>query len=392
MIGVPEAPNIRSDSLLHTIVDTIADSVVVVTRDGIIRYVNRAAETLFERAAGDLVGSEFGYSLQDSEIPLPGGQGEPGCTILDHLGSGLYRLAEMRVAQLEWQGQPAHVAIIRDISRRERLHAIERALLVANRRAAIAQLLSSVAHEINTPTAVIMTNLTVMKDILQDFENAFAEARISRKLLDKYQILQCFDDMREMLADNSQGLDRIRSFMREFKALCQPGRDVIDVIDVNEVVALSCDLFAHRDRQGIRLVRELGELPKIAANGLALMQIVAILLDNAARAIAVASEQGAVQPGAIHVITCCDADAITVGIRDTGCGIAKEHVDTIFETLFMTGKKRRLMGIGLAIAHEIASSHGGRLEVTSQLGQGSEFRLIVPLDTGLAPGQSSDPS
>jgi signal transduction histidine kinase len=388
VIDVPEAPNIRSDSLLHTIVDTMADSVVIVTRDGIIRYVNRAAETLFERAADDLVGREFGYSVQDSEIALPGAQGEPGRQALGHLGIGLYRLAEMRVAHIEWQGQPAHVAIIRDISRRERLHAIERALLVADRRAAMAQLLSSIAHEINNPTAVLMTNLTVMKDILQDFENAFAEARISRKLLDKYQIPQSFDDMREILADNSQGLDRIRSFMREFKTLCQDGHHFIDMIDINEVVSLACDLFARRDRQGIRLVSELGELPRVAANGLALMQIVAILLDNAAQAIAVASEQGGSQPGTIDVNTWCDAGMITVAIRDTGCGIAGEHVDAILETLFMTGKGRRLMGMGLAVAQDIASSHGGRIEVTSQLGQGSEFRLIMPVDTGLAPGQS----
>jgi signal transduction histidine kinase len=154
------------------------------------------------------------------------------------------------------------------------------------------------------------------------------------------------------------------------------------------VVSLSCDLVARRERHDYRMVRELSDLPPIAADALALVQIVVILLENAAQAIAAASEPGgAARPGIIEVTTYCDADTITIRVRDTGCGIAAEHLHSLFEARFVAGAGRRRMGLGLAIARELASEHGGRIEVASQLGQGSEFRLIMPRDTGLALGQ-----
>lgn len=369
-------------SLLRTIVDKIADSVVVVTSDGIVRFVNPAAEALFGLPRDELVGSVFAYPMRDSAIAIVGAKGKT-------------LRGEMRVSAIEWGGEPAHVATIRDISGRERLHELERQVNAANRRSSLAQLSSSIAHEINNPTAFILANLAVMKDIITDFEALFAEVRLSKKLLDRYQVTQSLGDVRDMLEDNSLGLDRIRSFIRDLKALAHDTLERIEMVDVNELVMLGCELMVVRWGQDVDFMCILGDAPAIAADRSRLMQVVVNLLDNAFQAAGAAGSgreragQSSGQRGMVEITTSCAADSIKVTIRDKGCGIPEDQLRDIFEPRFMAQGGQRGMGMGLAIAAEIASRHGGRIEVESELGQGSAFCLVLPTHTGLMLSETS---
>ncbi len=367
---------------MRTIVDNFPDGVVVVSDSSVVKYVNCAAEALFMRSRVEWIGCEFGYPLGDCEIQVS-------------ISNSETRVGEMRVRAIEWEGTPAHVVTIRDISERRRFAELERRLARADRRSSIGQLSASLAHEINNPTAFILANLTVMKEIIGDFETVFAAPRISRRLFEKYHLPQSLVDIREMLDDNALGLDRIRSFIREFKALSQETLEHVEMIDLNQVVATSAELVARRAGLCEPLKLGLGEIPMVVGDRLRLTQIVVHLIENAVAAVRTSGVEVAAVATAVEISTTHDLESVTVVVRDEGCGIPADNLRKIFEPLF-TPNPERGIGLGLPVAAELASVHGGRIEVESKVGEGSWFRFILPRKSplslsehtrGAAPGQ-----
>lgn len=359
---------------LRNIVYSLADGVLVVDEDGTVRYMNPAAEMLLERSFGELVGSAFAHPLRDggaSEIEIPGKDGTD-------------KAAEMRIARTRWDGRPAYVVSLRDVSARVRVADLHHRLLHADKRAAIARLSTSIAHEINNPAAFILANLAVMRDIADDFEAAFGEARIGRAILDKYQIAQSLEDLRDMVKDNETGIERIRSFVRELRSLAQEGGGSIVRVDLDEVVATACEVGAAIVGRRVELSHEPGDLPEIAADRFRLTQVVLNLILNAAEASA-GSADGT--PSLVKLVTSCDGDAVRIAVHDSGRGIPDEHQGKIFDPLFVSDPAEGTLGMGLAVSSEIVGDHGGRIEVSSKVGEGSRFEIILPLDTGLLPAE-----
>src|SRR5262245_24912988 len=100
---------VASEARFRTLIEKNADGLLVVRRDGVIDYVNQAAEALLGRPAGELVGQMFG---------VPVGPGET--TEIDVVRGGSLRVAEMRVVQIDWEGEPAFLASLRDTTERKR--------------------------------------------------------------------------------------------------------------------------------------------------------------------------------------------------------------------------------------------------------------------------------
>lgn len=353
---------------LRNIVYSLTNGVLVVDEDSIVRFMNPAAEALLGRSFGDLVGSAFAHPVQDggvSEIEIDG-----------------ERIAEMRIARTRWDGRPAFVVSLHDVSTRARVVDLHHRLLLADKRAAIARLSTSIAHEINNPAAFILANLAVMRDIADDFEAAFDEARTSRTILDKYQIAQSLDDLRDMVKDNEIGIERIRSFVRELRALAQEAGAPIERVDLNQVVASACDVATATVGRRVQLVCELGQMPEIAADRLRLTQVVLNLILNAAEATA-----GDRARDRVEVATSSDDESVRIAVRDTGRGVPEEHIDKIFDPLFVIDPAEGTLGMGLAVSSEIVSHHGGRIEVSSQAGEKTCFEIVLPRDTGLLPAE-----
>ena len=135
--------------------------------------------------------------------------------------------------------------------------------------------------------------------------------------------------------------------------------------------------------RSIDLRSELDPVPAIRGDGSQLHQILVNLLANASQAI------GAV-PGAITVCLryVPDSGRIVVSVEDTGCGMSKEVQRRIFEPFFTTRGVGEGTGLGLSVVHGIVTSHGGELQVTSEVGKGSRFDVLLPAETSLVPRTS----
>ena len=121
------------------------------------------------------------------------------------------------------------------------------------------------------------------------------------------------------------------------------------------------------------VVREYGLIPQVDCLPSQINQVFLNLLVNAAQAIPDS------EYGQITVRTARNADEVWIEITDSGCGISQEHLSRIFEPFFTTKPVGRGTGLGLSLSFSIVQRHQGRLEVRSELGLGTTFRVVLPI-------------
>lgn len=360
----------RLQSQLRSLVENNADAIVVVSRNGVVTFINRAAEALFGRSRQEFVGETFGYPVSNegiAEIELRRSDDD-------------VRAAEMRVACIDWEGQPAWLATIRDITDRKRAEELQRHLQHADRLASIGQLASGVAHEINNPAGFVYGNLQVMEEQLQRIERALESSSPGPVAEHQPELRATLGDMRRMLSDNLHGIERISRIVKGLSTFSRIERDEIELVDINEILDIACTMTSNEIRHRASLHRVFGQVPRIAADRGKLAQVFTNLLINAAHAI----EAGEADRNRIRVMSSAVDTQVLVRIEDTGCGIPDDILDKIFAPFYTTKPRGQGTGLGLALSADIIRKHGGDIRVTSEVGRGTCFEVRLPRDTGMA--------
>jgi signal transduction histidine kinase len=180
--------------------------------------------------------------------------------------------------------------------------------------------------------------------------------------------------MAEAITDAQDGAERMRGIVQSLSALSRGDSVTTQPMDLHEVLDNSVQLVSGRLRSRGQLVREYGEVPLVLANQVQLSQVFVNLLVNATQALPASGG------GEVRLVTRMHSEKqVVVEVRDTGCGIPSENLERIFEPFFTTKPVGEGTGLGLSISHDIVRGLGGELSVSSTLGQGTTFRVVLPV-------------
>ena len=164
--------------------------------------------------------------------------------------------------------------------------------------------------------------------------------------------------------------------VQNLRGFARLDRASVDQADIHEAIKTALEMLRGRlDRRRITVDEHCGELPLVGGSPAQLNQVFLNLLVNAMQAI----ESTHRDDGRIAITTLERNGEIVVEVADNGCGIPDEILPQIFDPFFTTKAVGDGTGLGLSITHSMVQDHGGRLQVESVHGQGTRFRVILPL-------------
>jgi len=271
-------------------------------------------------------------------------------------------------------------------------------IVQSEKMSALGNLVAGVAHEINNPVGCVAANVYVVQEsindlfslidlYLQKFPQAGAEIEAKLKEIDLDYLRE---DLPELIRAMKDGSDRIISISKSLRTFSRADNDTRQSFNLHEgidstVLILRHRLKANEHRPEIEVVTDYGELPTIECFPGQLNQVFMNILSNAIDIFDEAAQQSSyaeleANPQQITIRTARVENQVQICIQDNGRGMTKDIKAKIFDHLFTTKEVGKGTGLGLAIAHQIVTKkHGGSLTVHSQVGQGTEFRIQLPI-------------
>ena len=286
-----------------------------------------------------------------------------------------------------------------------RLTQAQEQLLQSEKMASVGQLAAGVAHEINNPIGYVHSNLGALENYLGDlfklmdgYQGAEAAMQPDHAAVQALQRLKSSvdlgflkQDLPALMSESKEGITRVRKIVQDLKDFSRAGgEEEWQWADLHQRLDSTLNVAASEIKYRADVSKRYGSIPDIECLPSQLNQVFMNLLVNAAHAI-----QGA--RGAITLSTGQEGDSVWVEVADTGSGIAKENLSRIFDPFFTTKPVGKGTGLGLSLAYGIVQKHNGRIEVTSEPGEGATFRVILPIhQTGrrsaAQAGQAAEPA
>ena len=304
-------------------------------RQGVVRFLNPAAETILDRKLEEMLGETFGFPVlaeETTEINVVRRNGSIGW-------------AEMRLVEIVWEGESSYLAALHDVTERREIDRMKD------------EFVSIVSHELRTPLTAIRGSLGLVQNWVKGTDLAKTERWVEIAVTNTDRLGRLINDFLD--------IERMESGQ---VAMEKRACDVADLID-----------------QAADLMRDMAEISGIAlvtypvpayvwADPDRIMQILTNLIGNAIKF----SSEG----GTVELTAQLKAEQILFQVRDQGRGIPADKLETIFERFEQVdasdSRAKGGTGLGLAISRSIAAQHDGSIWAENVLGEGSAFFLTLP--------------
>ncbi len=344
----------------QTILEQTRDGIIIVDDDSVVLYLNPTAEEILGVQEDEVLGKPIGLPIavkqfNEMEVVRPDG----------HVVA-----AEKRVVQIEWEGATAHLASLRDITDRKQYEETRRTLAAKNLvldelnelNDMKSQFIEVVTHEMRTPMTAVLSSVGLLMD------GSLGDVNESQK------------KFMQMIARN---IDRLSRFTTEVLSLSRLDADkyVLRPREMSLLAALTpvVELMDATARQrGIVLCLEGADSEpdmEVLADPDAVSQVITNLVSNAMNHCPEETE-------VVISWTELPNGFVEVLVSDTGDGIPEDRLEKIFDRFYQanrgTGPGYKGSGIGLSICKGLVEKMGGRISVTSTLGQGTTFCFTLP--------------
>ena len=300
---------------------------------------------------------------------------------LEKLNADLERRVSERTAALERANEQLEADKAEQARLYEKLRDTQAQLVQTEKLASLGQLAAGVAHEINNPLSFINSNVICLKDyaesiveMIDKFEQAVADTDLKEELerqKEAYQFDFIYEELPDLINDSIEGVRRVRKIVENLREFSHSGNTAWQQASLNDCVHSTLTIAFNEIKYKAELKEELGELPNIYCIPSQLNQVILNLLINAAQAIE--------ERGQITIRTFAENEGVVLEIADTGKGMPAGIKSKIFDPFFTTKGIGEGTGLGLSISYGIVQAHNGTIEVESIEGEGTCFKIWLPL-------------
>jgi len=267
------------------------------------------------------------------------------------------RLAQQGPGQGDLSGC---VVLIRDVSSERRLSQVEEQLAISEKMSALGTLAAGIAHEINNPLTYVMNNLEMIREDLTE-QRGLSEEKHAELI--------------ELSGEATEGLERIAKIVQELRSFMRSSERSLREVKLSGAVQSALSLADPELKLKAKLSLKLDEaLPSIFADERQLVQVLVNLFINAAQAF---KEQDLERNLIIVRASEGQDQMVSLEVEDNASGMPPEVARQAFDPFFTT-KTAVGTGLGLAICHKIILGFGGSIELDSELGRGSTFKIMLP--------------
>ncbi len=375
--------------------------------EGFFPHLGAAGRWLFftaaplRNAAGELIGAiEILLDITEKKLL------EAGLVISQ---VQIEQVVKQRTAQLAQVNQ----ALREDVNRREiaehellgrnaelnalnaKLSAAQEQMIQSDKLASIGQLAAGVAHEINNPIGYIFSNFSTLENYLTSLFEMLAvyeknEAMHSvpetvKELKAKRESLELDflkEDIPLLMRESKEGIVRVRNIVQGLKDFSHvDAHPDWKFFNLNQGIDSTLNVVNNEVKYKADLVKYYADLPEVQCISSQITQVAMNLVVNAAHAI------GA-ERGTITIRTGTLGDKVWFEVTDTGSGIPKDVLPNIFDPFYTTKPVGKGTGLGLSISYGIVQKHHGNIEVRTEIGKGSTFRVTLPIRQPAAPAEN----
>ena len=268
----------------------------------------------------------------------------------------------------------------------EKLSRAQEQLLQSEKLASIGQLAAGVAHEINNPISFVFSNFGTLQTYVADLMRVLVEyeqaerfiadpATVARIAALRQQVDLGFlmDDVPVLMSESREGIERVRKIVQDLKDFSRvDAHQDWQWVNLHNGIDSTLNIVNNEVKYRADVVKEYGDIPEVECLPSQINQVIMNIVVNGAQAISG-------ERGRITIRTGVAGPHVWIEIADTGAGIPKAILSRIFDPFFTTKAIGAGTGLGLSLSYGIIQKHGGRIEVRSEPGAGTTFRIELPI-------------
>lgn len=404
--------------LNKSILDSAGEGIFGVDSTGVITFVNPRATSLLGQTSDCLVGKHVHDAVHKTICKPTPDHKQGDCPIVATIDSGTTQQAtdifcnggtkvypvtyvctpmkqagEISGAVITFNDSTERIRIEGHLRQEQqeqkqliiKLQDAQNQLLQSEKMASIGQLAAGVAHEINNPVGYVNSNLATLQTYIRDLCRVIEmyeqhDTQLSPQTSQQITALKAEvdltylkNDISSLMSECREGIERVKQIAQDLKDFSHVDEADWQWADLHKGIDSTLNVARNEIKYKATVIKAYGDIPRVECLPGQMNQVFMNLIVNAAQAIA--------EQGEITIKTGRDGDShVWVSIQDNGAGIKKEHLTKIFDPFFTTKAVGQGTGLGLSLSYSIIQKHQGRIVVESELGKGTCFKLLLPIE------------